>query len=71
MLSIPEFAFVFWKGKNEVKRVEGDVGCERIFASVKLRLSVSHDPGEIACEIACNLMMLFAGMLFVGMQYAH
>ena len=24
----------------------------------------------IACEVACNLMMLFTGMLFVGMGYA-
>ena len=31
-------------------------------ALVGLRVSGSHDPGEIAC----NLMMLFADMLFVG-----
>ena len=29
------------------------------FASVGLRVSVSHDLGEIACGIACNLMMQF------------
>ena len=36
------------------------------FASVGLGVSVSHDLGEIACDIACNLMMLFAAM-----RYAH
>ena len=35
-------------------------------ASVGLLVSGSHDSGDIACEIACNLMMLFADMLFVG-----
>ena len=42
-----------------------------LFASVGLRVSGSHDLGEIACEIVCNLMMLFADMLFVDMRYAH
>ena len=37
-----------------------------LLASVGRRVSVSHDLGEIACEIACNLMMLFANM-----RYAH
>ena len=35
-----------------------------------LRISESHDPGEIVCEIACNLMMLSADVLFVGIRYA-
>ena len=43
----------------------------RLLASVGLSFSGSHDPGEIACEIACNLMMLlFAVMLFADMRYA-
>ena len=33
-------------------------------ASVGLGVSGSHDLGEIACEIACNLMMLFADMRY-------
>ena len=32
--------------------------------------SKSHNSDDIACDIACNLMMLFADMLFVGMRYA-
>ena len=32
--------------------------------------SGSHDSGDIACDIACNLMMLFADILFVGIRYA-
>ena len=42
---------------------------------------MSHDLAEIACEIACNLMMLcaallladmlFSDKLFVGMRYAQ
>ena len=34
---------------------------------MRLRVSGSPDPGEIAC----NLMMLSADMLFVGIRYAH
>ena len=37
-----------------------------LLASVGRRVSVSHDLGEIACEIACNLMMLF-----INIRYAH
>ena len=37
-----------------------------IFASVGLLVSGSHDLGEIAC----NLMMLFADILFIGIRYA-
>ena len=37
-----------------------------MFASVGLWVSGSHDLGEIACEIVCNLMTLFAAVLFVG-----
>ena len=36
-------------------------------ASVGLRVSGSHDPGEIACDV----IMLFAEVLFVGMRYAQ
>ena len=35
-----------------------------LLASAGLRVNMSHDLGEIACEIACNLMMLFAGMRY-------
>ena len=31
-----------------------------------LLVSGSHDSGEIACEIACNLLVLIAGILLVG-----
>ena len=41
------------------------------FASVGLRVSMSHDLGEITCEIACNLIMLFANMLFADIRYTH
>ena len=44
---------------------------DRYIASVGLRVSVSHNLGEIACEIACNLMMLFVNVLFVDMRYAY
>ena len=43
----------------------------RQFASVGLRVSGSHDLGEIACEIACSLMLFaacYCSMLF--MDYA-
>ena len=35
-----------------------------------LLVSGSHDSRNIAYDIACNLMMLFADMLFIGIRYA-
>ena len=43
------------------------IGGERRLVLVGLRVNVSHDLGEIAC----NLMMLFADMLSVAMRYAY
>ena len=44
-------------------------------ASVGLRVSVSHNLGQIACEIAyeiaCNLIMLFTNMLFINIRYTY
>ena len=37
------------------------------FASVGLKVSGSHDLGEITC----NLMMLFADILFIDIRYTH
>ena len=42
----------------------GDSHLVHLFASAELRISGSHDP----CEIACNLIMLCADMLFVGIR---
>ena len=41
-----------------------------VFASVRLRVNRSHNPSEIACEIACNLM-LFAECYLWIVRYAH
>ena len=44
------------------------VGYVGILASVGPWVSGSHDSGEIACEIACNLMMLSANMRNANMR---
>ena len=44
------------------------VNLTSLLASVGLKVSVSHDLGEITCEIACNLIILFINILFIGIR---
>ena len=48
-----------------------EIVSNRQFASVGLRVSVSYDLGEIACEITCNLIILFINILFVDIRYTY
>ena len=42
-----------------------------LLALVGLRVSVSHDLGEITCEIIYNLMILFVNILFIDIRYTY
>ena len=44
---------------------------DNLFASVELRVSVSHDLGEITCDIAYNLIILFADILLITIRYIY